>query len=1107
MVIAKRHISCLITVCLLMLVARGAYAQFSGTISGIVADPSGAIVPGASLTLLNTSTNEQRVATSSAAGVYQFVSLAPGSYELTTTMKGFSSSKTALKLETNQTLNVPVNLAVGSSTETIEVSTQSPLLDSADTRLQETLPTETLSALPLAGRSMISLVTLAPGVTGTGVTSNGSPGSGRDNFSTETQVDASANGQGAVGNMYIVDGLDVSSSIRPGVLNMTPNPDSIQEATIQTNTYNVDYGRSSSIQMTMTTKSGTNRYHGNASDYFTYQKFLARTEFTQKYNPFHSNNISATIGGPIIPRHEAGFFFFAIEPYRASNAVSSNITFNDPAFAAWAASAFPNTVGTKLLNTYPVSNVSNVAVTQTAASLYPVNTKGNPICGTPSTFNLPCSTAILDSGNYGDTAFRNGDQYNLRLDKNFAKERLYGTFYRTTLNSNTTNPRTAFKATNTFSQYAIQVNETHTFSPNTLNEASFAQMRVEGVQPSSGLFSVPVVNVTGGGQGFGSGFAQGDFIQHNYHWRDVLTHTFRSHDVKLGYEGLFADDVEVFDGPYDQPTFAFNSLLDLARDNVFTETGVAYDPISGQKTQYSWNAAGITHGAFIEDTWKINRKLTANFGLRWDDFGNPYSRSASTAFGNFFLGPGPNLQAQIANASVIQHHHALNRSITDVFSPRGGLAWDPTGSGKWVIKGGAGFFHNWPTLANLQEQYRGNPPGNIFPTFFGSQPITPTNPAPIFALGTSNNKPFNFPYPKLPARPLNSQGGITGLQFNIGGIDPNLISPVTYTYSGSVDHEIGSHLVGSLIYTGATGRNLLSGGGQVFSVSYGQDINVVAGDLIAHNSLVPTRLNTSFGQVNYTQNDRVSAYNAFIAAVRGRFNRAFFNASYTHSASKDDTQVYPTYINPHQYYAPSNWDAPNRFSLAWNYEFPGYDGGKGLVGRVATGWQLSGTTILQSGNPINVNTTAAFNPLKDATGKFIGYAPGSGDYNADGDRNVGTTGLDYPDVVSYAYKHSRQDYLKGIFTAGNFALPAFGSEGNENYNSFRAPGFQEWDAALLKNTPIRESVNFQLRFEFFNLFNHPNLTNVITDQSNANFGKATGQATPRFIQIGGNLIF
>src|SRR5438105_1516335 len=348
--------------CILILLASGAYAQFGGSISGVVSDPSGAVIPGVSLSLRNTATNEQRLTTTSDAGIYQFVSLAPGSYELTATIKGFSASRLTLTLQTNQPLNVPIKMAVGSSTETVNVSSEGPLLHTADTRVQETLSTETLSALPLAGRNMISLVTLAPGVTGTGVTSNGSPGSGRDNYSTETQVDASANGQGAVGNMYIVDGLDVSSSIRPGVLNLTPNPDSIQEATVQTKTYNVDYGRASSIQMTMTTKSGTSSYHGTASDYFTYQKFLARTEFTQKYNPFHSNNISAVIGGPIIPHREAGFFFFAIEPLRASNAVSSNVTFNDPAFAAWAKTAFPNTIGTLLLNTYPVSNVYNIAV-------------------------------------------------------------------------------------------------------------------------------------------------------------------------------------------------------------------------------------------------------------------------------------------------------------------------------------------------------------------------------------------------------------------------------------------------------------------------------------------------------------------------------------------------------------------------------------------------------------------------------------------------------------------------------------------------------------------------------------------------------------------------
>jgi hypothetical protein len=348
---------------------------------------------------------------------------------------------------------------------------------------------------------------------------------------------------------------------------------------------------------------------------------------------------------------------------------------------------------------------------------------------------------------------------------------------------------------------------------------------------------------------------------------------------------------------------------------------------------------------------------------------------------------------------------------------------------------------------------------------------------------------------------LNAKGGITGLQFNIGGIDPNLDSPVTYTYTAGLDRQLGSHLVGSFIYSGAAGRKLLSGGGQVFNVSYGQDINELPGDLIIHNSLIPTRLNTSFGQVNYTQNDRESNYNAEIVALRGRFRRAFFEASYTHSVSKDDTQVYPTYINPHQYYAPSIWDSPNRFSLGWNYEFPGFNDGKGFVGRVVSGWELSGTTIIQNGNPLTVATNAPFNPIKNSAGQFIGYAPNSGDYNADGDNR------DYPDVLSYSYKTSRRDYLKGIFTSANFAQPVFGTEGNERYGAFRAPGFQQWDTALLKNTTFLESVRFQLRFEFFNVFNHPNLTNVDVNLPDANFGRATGQAVPRFIQIGGKLSF
>lgn len=1077
-------------VALLCLFLPAAWAQFSGTVTGMVTDPSGAVVPGAKLTLTNDNTGQSVTATTNASGIFTFPSMAPGNYHITASAKGFANSKAPVVLQTNEVLNVPVRLTVGSAVQTVQVTTQSPLMDTADSRIQETIPASTLRDLPLAGQNMISLVMMAPGVTGTGVTSNGSPGSGRDNYSTETQVDASANGQGAVGNMYIVDGLDVTSSIRAGVLNLTPSPDSIQETNIQTDTYSVLYGRASSVQMTMTTKSGSSRYHGNAEDFFFNQDLLATTHFTHKYPPFHSDNISASIGGPVWPGkgEKLGFFFFEIEPQLASNAMTNSTTFEDPAFTSWAQTNFPNTVGTKLLTSYPVSHVGDVTVSQTASVI--------PGCGTAAASNIPCDLPLLDTGNFGASDYRNAKQYFIRGDKDFHHDRLYGTVYRTTLKTNGPNVRAAFNTTSNYYEWAAQANETHTFNPNTINEAAFGADRVEGIAPATGNFDVPIVDVTGVGASFGDGFAQGDFIQHNYHWRDMLTHLVGNHELQAGFEGLFGDDIEIFNGPYDQPTFAFNNLLDLAEDNVYTETGLAYNPLTGLRDEYNWNAAGATFGAFAQDIWKANHRLTLTYGLRWDDFGNPWSRSTNTAFSDFYYGAGQTLDQQIANGILIRHYHALERSITDVFSPRLGIAWDPLGNGNWLFKGGIGVFHNWPTLANLQEEYRGNPPGDIFPTFYGGQ-----SPAPVFGFGTSNTKPFGFPAPSLGARTLNAAGGITGLQFSIGAVDPTLISPVTYTYSAGLSRRMGQHYVASVDYSGANGRDLLSGGGQVYNVSYGQDINALPGDLITHNSTVPSRLNSSFGSILYTANDRVSNYWAFIAALQGRFSRSFFNASYTRSSSWDDTQVYPSNIDVHQWYGPSIWNAPNRFSLTWNYTFPSLTGGNAIVGRFGSGWIISGTAALQSGYPVNVYTNAPFEPLTNSAGQFIGFASGSGDYNADGDDN------DYPDATSYSQGSNKHAFLTGIFSPTQFAQPVFGQEGNEKYNRFVGPNFEEWDASLLKNTKIRESLQFQFRMDVFNVFNRSNLTTFDNNLPDATFGTATSQFTPRFVQIGGNLSF
>lgn len=1091
----------------LALVALPCMAQYNANVQGTVEDASGAAVKGAHMQLINPNTGQILTATTDDAGLYRFVNIAPSKYQLVAEASGFAKTTVDFTIETNQTLAVPVKLTVASTSTTVAVTGEPPVLDTAETRNQLTINQQAVESLPLPGRNMISLVTMAPGVTGLGIVAGGSPGSAADNYSTETQVDSSANGQGAVANMYIVDGLDVTSAIRPGVLNLTPNPDSIQETSVQVNTFSVEYGRASSTQMAMTTKSGGDKFHGSAADYFNNQSLWTHTEFNgkTKYAPFHSNNMSGTIGGPIIPHHQF-FFFFAIEPLRQSTSTgNATVSFEDPQFTAWAKSNFPNTLGTSLLSTYPAKAV-NATVVKTAAQAFPGT------CGTPAAANIPCSTPVFDNGIFNATSFRNGTQFNIRIDKNFSNDRIYGNWYRTLLNTGGPALRPAFATTSNYYAWAWQGNWAHTFSPSTVNEAIAGGMRVEGISPKSGDFKIPVVNVTGLGTGFGDGFAMGDFIQHNYHLRDVLTHIHGTHTLKMGVEGWFGDDVEQFQGPYDLPTFSFNSMTDLVQDLPNTEGGVAYDPVSGKHVEWNWNAASRTGGMFIQDTWKAYKTITINYGLRWDDFGNPYSRSQQTAFGNFYFGPGATMNEKIANGFVLRKTHALNRAITDVLSPRAGIAWDVLGNSQWVVHGGLGIFHNWPTPANVQEEFRGNPPGAIYPTFFAGK-----TPAPLFVLGTSNTPPFGFSYPALQGRPLNAQGGITGLQFGIGGIDPNLKSPVTYIYSAQLEHPFSRSIVASFGYSGARSHNLMSGGGQVYSVSYGVDFNSYPGDLVDNfptnfatsTSLIPTRLNQSFGSISYTQNDRRSTFNAITADVRGRYSSGFIDASYTHSVSKDDTQVYPTWSNPGQYFSPSNWDAPNRVSVTGNYQFRGLGQGHGAIGRVTGGWGISGTIIGQSGYPFTVSTNQAFIPVCNndpatpctPTSTLTGNR--GGDYNADGDAR------DYPSVSSYSIPNSRQDFLKGVFrnNATQISSPALGTEGNENYNGFRGPKFFETNATLSKVTTIRENLRFELRFDFFNLLQNVNLHPPDVNLPDANFGKSTAQYEPRWIQIGANIKF
>jgi len=1103
-------------------------AQFTGSIQGTVTDPTGANIAKASVTLVNVATSVSLTTNTDSSGNYHFLSLAPGAYKLTATASGFAKSEASVNLLTEQSLNLPLTLKVGAATEAVTVTAESPVVDTSDSRNQLTLENTTVAQLPIPGRNLVTLTTLAPGVSGLGTMGGGqpgragTPGSGVDNYSTETQVDASANGQGQMSNMYVIDGLDVTSGIRQGVLNLTPNPDSIQETSVQVNTYSSEFSRATGVQEVLTTRSGTDQFHGSAADWYYYQNMFATTHFSgPKYLSFHGNNMSFSIGGPIIPHHQL-FFFFAVEPLRSSLATNSLISFADPQFISWAQQNYQGTTGTYVLTTYLPTNVSGITVHSTGSSI--------PGCGTASTNNLPCDLPLVDQGNFSAPQVRDGTQYFVRADKYFKNDRIYGSFYRTVLTYGAASAIPAFSALNNNWQRAFQVNWTHSLSPTTTNEAIFGANRVEGVLGSGAKdYSVPSIAVQGinteSGQAYGVGFAQGDFIQHNYHWRDVLTHVRGAHTLKFGYEGWYGDDVEPFQGPWSQPTFNFNNLLTLAQDAPRSENHVMYDPITGKPVLWSWDAASRTWGLFAEDTWKARKNLTLTLGLRWDDSGNPWSKSPTTVFGNFYLGPGQTFQQEVANGFAKATHNALNHSVNNLLSPRVGVAWDVTGSGNTVVRGGFGIFNNWLTQANVQEEFRGSPPGPIVPNFTAG-----TATPPLFVLGTGGKPPFGFTYPQLVGSPicptlgasgcLNSQGGIVGANFGIGAINPNLESPKAAIWSAAVERKIANNYAASVGYAGSHGYNMVGGGNQAGIVSYGQNINAFAGDLIQNNSLAPTRLNKSFGSIGYTNNDRHSNYESIYFQFKGRLlRRGFFDASYTHSKSQDDASVYPAEANPNQYYGPSPWDVPNRFSLTLNYELPGLNGSHGALGWVTGGWGISGTMVYQSGYPAMVWNTASFQPVcqntaanapkcPSAANPAVGFAPSSGDYNADGDTaGVAGVGVDYPDTASYNQGTSKSAFLNGAFSSGQFTQPAFGTEGNEKANAFRTPNFFETDLNLYKNTHLTERVNLQLRFEFFNIFNRVNLTSFDINLPDSAFGKATAQQLPRNWQFGVKVSF
>jgi hypothetical protein len=1093
------------------------FAQFRSSIEGTVTDSSGAIVAGAQVVLTNQSTAVSQTSVSNDVGLFRFPSLGLGTYTLTATKPGFETFKQEnIALAAEETRTVPLVLKVGQIQETVTITADAAAIQLAESKIASGITSQEITELPLTGRNIFNLVSLTPGVTGTGQASGGA--FGNNVFSLVNGGQTNANGQRGDANAFYLDNTYATSNPDPGVYNLTPNPDSIAEVHVSVNDYSAEYGHSSGLVIQAVTKSGTNQFHGSLFEYHTDNDMQA-VPFGLTASSIavsRRNEFGGSIGGPI--QKDKMFAFFSWDQLKSAAASTLNGQVETADFVTFMTTNFPNNLSSQLMTKFPVSRPNPSAV-QTVEDLDPNCTTTAPVAG------ISCSLDVLESVTEGVAPKNNGLQWNFRIDRYFrdSKDRVNGSFFRKTPDVITPNLRPAFDTLNAFAGITNYGNMdwTHTFSPNLLNDAAFGVTRISGLGVCNNC-QVPPINIAASTAftGFGTGFAPAEFLQNDFHWRDVLSYNHGKHAWKAGLEIFRDQENDLFSGPQLRPSYNFinnnsltgsgNALFDFANDVPFTEGNINFDLTTGGPAEQNVGYRSTTYGFFVQDDYKIKSNLSINAGLRWDFSSNP--NEVNNRMTNIVLGSGSTLEQQVAGASVAVVPHLYTNNRIAYFAPRLGFAWDPTKQGKLSIRGGIGVFFNRPPNKVWSDAIRGNPP-------FEGGPITATEgqtPAPAYGLCQLAVNPFNCDIPAGLPFGLNPGGGAkpaAGIS-SAGGTLPNLKYAYNIARFIGAQYAITPNWIVEADYSGSHDVHLY----------VNTDVNRCFGCFDPTTGLqlgfIP---NPYFLALNLTTNGGWSYYNGGSFSVTHKFSQSFtFQAAYTvgHTVDNVDSVApghnasYGLVYNPYDLGAQAGtaaFDIKNAFIMHGVWELPKLSSMNPVVRGVLGGWQLTGSASLQSGYPYTVRDC---NHSPDGVG------------GTDGDADIGGNDCVLPNVTSAEAGHgcSKEGFINGCLNVAAFSDPcplnASGQlnctsgqwEGNVGRNTFRGPGYANVDFSSGKYFKIpwfaHEGAKLQIRGDFFNLFNRTNLNpgSMSTDAAignlnNTNFTKALGAFNPRTIQV------
>jgi outer membrane receptor protein involved in Fe transport len=1055
-----------------LLAAAFASAQtFRGSILGTVTDTSGAVVSGANVKVHNTATGLERTTTTSAEGNYAVSELPIGAYTLTITQSGFDTSVTSnVLVDVATERRVDITLKPGQISNTVEVSGEVlAQIDTTTNVLGGTLTAQAIANIPVNGRDYTKLIYLNPGVAGSPDQISDSPGS----FGT-----FSMNGSRGRSNNYLLDGTDMNDGFRndpainqAGVFGdpATILPiDAVAELRVLSN-YEAEYGRNSGAVVNIVTKSGTNYWHGTALEYYRSGALGARNYFnidSQPKNPFTNNQFGGSLGGPIVK--DKAFFFVNYEGQRESGAQAGLSCVPDAnVVAAAEAEAALNGVPLSqpmlnLLarNPWPAPDIPGASANLDGTC--------NPPAPGAAAANLATATRFF---NNVDSVIVKGD-YNPNTDNNFTGRYYYG-------NSNQSFPFAqlaggllpGFNTVTPTTVQLVSLSWVKIVNSAQVNEARMGWNRfVEGFFPEDQNFNPASIGLDTGVSPYNYGLppiSVGSFsvigatksvprqrADTNWHFIDNYSWQVGRHDWKFGYE-FRRTTVNLIQNSN------FRGRLSFSDFTSFLE-GL---PSSGSQAQGYTNRheAQNNHGLYIQDSFRWTKRLTVNYGLRWDYFGVPSEKN------NLFYQLTPANGGTLTQVGANGGPSSLYNKDYNNFAPRLAVAYDLTGQGMTVIRAGYGIFYD----AFSQDIFLAHVPYNC--VFCPGPAYTGIGAAPIGFSGLSGN-------PITTGSPVYSASSPLGDYF---GVDPNIRTPYVQNWNLNIQQQLTGKIMAQIGYVGAKGTKLfrfrdINQPSQAAITAY--DLSQCSNGFVAPNCPVfdygvPRTAYPNFFYVNQEEANANSVYNALQMSLRvnawhGLSAQANYAWSHSIDNASDLEDFIPNAAQPNNSLAPqlergnSNFDIRNRFTLNFTYQLPTFSGG---YSRLKNGWGFDGVLNLQDGQPWSFN------------------------YNFQGDYSGSGEGFDRPDVIAPVhYGSSPANYID----LTSFAVPCtFGNTtndgtsdatnclsgsrhfGNLARNSLKGPSFKEFNFSVFKNTKLTERVQLQLRAEFFNLFNHPNFAN------------------------------